>query len=281
MGTFIAKLKGNNEQFYKLVDHVENEDYGNIHYDEAMVYDANNEMANQWFKIEQFSLSDAFLLILSDDLDVAALESLDRDSYSNIDFIAFYDGIHYYIQKTTKSSYIKKKRLSFDGNTVNYQSEDSVIFISPIPNCIYNKDTDTLYFMDISKAYSVFNNLKSNYRNATDGEVVNFLSSDIVETSDFDVTKVGISNRKRIASILSIYNGYSVEQRNTLKNYIKDKVGVNIEYDEELNKFKIIDDRQLRLLLYGIQQRFYIPPLAEDGDVKVATNTTSISNLMG
>ena len=43
MGTFIAKLKGNNEQFYKLVDHVENEDYGNIHYDEAMVYDANNE----------------------------------------------------------------------------------------------------------------------------------------------------------------------------------------------------------------------------------------------
>ena len=97
--------------------------------DEAMVYDANNEMANQWFKIEQFSLSDAFLLILSDDLDVAALESLDRDSYSNMDFIAFYDGIHYYIQKTTKSSYIKKKRLSFDGNTVNYQSEDSVIFI--------------------------------------------------------------------------------------------------------------------------------------------------------
>ena len=91
MGTFIAKLKGNNEQFYKLVDHVENEDYVNIHYDEAMVYDANNEMANQWFKIEQFSLSEAFLQILSDDLDVAALESLDRDSYSNIDFIAFYN----------------------------------------------------------------------------------------------------------------------------------------------------------------------------------------------
>lgn len=281
MGTFIAKLKGNNEQFYKLVDHVENEDYVNIHYDEAMVYDANNEMANQWFKIEQFSLSEAFLQILSDDLDVAALESLDRDSYSNIDFIAFYDGIHYYIQKTTKSSYIKKKRLSFDGNTVRFQSEDSVVFISPIPNCIYNKDTDTLYFMDISKAYSVFDNLKSNYRNATDGEVVSFLSSDIVETSEFNVTNVGISNRKRIASILSIYNGYNVEQRNTLKNYIKDKVGVNIEYDEGLNKFKITDDKQLRLLLYGIQQRFYIPPLAEDGDVKVATNTTSISNLMG
>lgn len=281
MGTFIARLKGRNEQFYKLVDQVENDDYGNIQLDDAIVYDSNNDMAHQWFKINNFSSSDAFIPILNRDFDTADLESLEMERYLEIDFIAFYDGERYFIQKTVKSSYIRKKKLSFNGDAVSYQTEDSVIFISPLPNCIYNRSTDILYFLDISKAYAVFSNLKVNYRNATESEVTNFLASDIVGTVGFDASKVGLSNRKRIASVLSSYNNYNIDQKKALKAYIKEYVGDNIEYDENTEKFKIGDDKQLRLLLYGIQQRFFLPPLAEDGDVKVATNTTSIFNLMG
>ena len=281
MGIFVAKLKGDNEHLYKLVDQVENEDYVNINLEEAIIYDSNNDMAHQWFKMNEFSTSEACLQVLTNHFEAADLESLDMASFSDIDFIAFYDGESFYIQKTPKSNYIRKKQISFNGDAVNYKTDESVIFISPIPNCIYNRASDVLYFMDISKAYAVFGNLRVNYRNATNGEVENFLSSDMVDAIDFDASKVGLSNRKRIASVLTLYNNYSDEQKITLKNYIKQKVGYNIEYDEIAHKFKIGNDKQLRLLLYGIQQRFYLPPLAEEGDVKVATNTTSISNLMG
>lgn len=281
MGIFIAKIKGNDEHLYKLVDQVENDDYANINLEEAIVYDSNNDMAHQWFKINDFSASPACLPVLTRHFESADLESLNVANNSDIDFIAFYDGACFYIQKTPKSNYIKKKQISFNGDAVSYKTDESVIFISPIPNCIYNRESDVLYFMDISKAYAVFGNLKVNYRDATNAEVVNFLSSDMVEANDFDSSKVGISNRKRIASVLNLYNNYNDEQKITLKKYIKEKVGDNIEYDENSCKFKIGDEKQLRLLLYGIQQRFYVPPLAEEGDVKVATNSTSISNLMG
>lgn len=281
MGIFIAKLMGDNEHLYKLVDQVENNDYCNINLDDAIVYDSNNNMAHQWFKMNDFSASGACLPILTNHFEAADLESLEMAQYSDIEFIAFYDGENFYIQKTPKSSYIKKKWFSFNGDSVNYETDTSVIFISPIPNCIYNRSSNILYFMDISKAYAVFGNLKVNYRDATNGEVANFLNSDMIVTDGFDASKVGLSNRKRIASVLTLYNDYNEEQKTTLKNYIKDKVCNNIRYDDNSHKFIIADDKQLRLLLYGIQQRFFVPPLAEDGDVKVATNTTSISNLMG
>lgn len=223
MGIFIAKIKGNDEHLYKLVDQVENDDYANINLEEAIVYDSNNDMAHQWFKINDFSASPACLPVLTRHFESADLESLNVANNSDIDFIAFYDGACFYIQKTSKSNYIKKKQISFNGDAVSYKMDESVIFISPIPNCIYNRESDVLYFMDISKAYAVFGNLKVNYRDATNAEVVNFLSSDMVEANDFDSSKVGISNRKRIASVLNLYNKYNDEQKITLKKYIKRK----------------------------------------------------------
>jgi hypothetical protein len=278
MGFFLAKLKGS-EEFFKLKDQVEFRSYTSICLDDAMVYDPNNEMAHQWFKLEHFSNHDAFLDNLMVDYSAAELQNISRTQYDSIAFVAYYDGTSYFIQKVAKSSYMNKAWISFSGNCINYQQDQNLIFLNPIPSCIYNRVSDCLYFMDISKAYSVFDGVVESYRSATATEVSSFLNSEMIATVNYNESNVGIANRKRIAKVMSVYSNYTNEQKDCLRNYINNSLPNQLAYDSQSGKFTISDDKQLRLLLYGIQMRFYATPLNPD-EVQVATNTTSISNIM-
>lgn len=277
MGTYIAKLKNDNEHWFKIADGVQNNDYQSIDLNEALPFDPNNTMADQWFKLENFNENESFLSILASPLDCAGLESINRERYGNIEIIAFFEDNRFYIQKVLKGSFLKKKWFAPLGDLVEYKEMEGVLYINPLPNCIYDQGNHNLYFMSISKAYAVFNGLRGDYREATAAEINSFLNSDIVEAIDFDQSKVGLSNRKRITSILNIYNGYSANEKQILKEYIHEKVGEALTYTGE-GKFAIRTDTQLRLLLLGVQRRFYIPPLQEE--VQVATNTTKLSNLL-
>lgn len=281
MGTFVTKLTGDNERWYKLADQIVNEDYDNITLDNPADYDPNNTEVGQWFKIEAFNEKDGFLGLLDSDFDVADLTSLTTDQFAEhkIDFIAYYSDHKYYIQKFTKGNFMKKKWLAQDGNAVKYFEEDGLIYINPMPNCIYDNQTKCIYFMDISKAYGVFGELKLDYKEATEAETTQMLQSDLINTADgFNAANVGVSNRKRITSILAKYNAYEPAKKATLRQYIREKVGDNLPYDEATDKFTVANDVQLRLLLYGVQQRFYQPPLEDE--VQVATSTTGLSKLL-
>ena len=281
MGTFVAKLKGDNERWYKLADQIANEDFESIVLDNPIDYDPNNTESGQWFKIGAFNEKDGFLGLLDTNFDVADLTSLTSDQFTDhkIDFIAYYSNNKYFIQKFNNGNFMKKKWLAWDGNAVKYFEEDGLIYINPLPNCIYDNKTKCIYFLDISKAYSVFGQLKLDYREATDEETEQMLQSDLISTIDgFNAFKVGVSNRKRITSILAKYNAYEPEKKSKLKRYILDNVGGNLPFDEATDKFTVANDVQLRILLYGVQQRFYLPPLEDE--VQVATSTTGLSRLL-
>lgn len=173
---------------------------------------------------------------------------------------------------------MKKKWFSWDGDILRYQEDEGIIYINPVPNCIYDTNTRAIYFMDIAKAYGIFSNLKLDYKAATDDEANRFLQSDIVDAQTLPIEKVGVSNRKRITSILTKYEAYTPNEKATLKEYIKKSVGANLDFDDNAKKFVVNTDTQLRLLLYGIQQRFYMPPLEDE--VQVATSSTGISNVL-
>lgn len=280
MGSFVIKLCEDNERWYKIADQVENTDYESIRLDDALVYDPNNTEGGQWFKIEAFNEREGFLPMLDIDFNVAELESISAEQFNShrIDFIAYYQGHRFFIQKFTKGNFLKKKWIAWDGDAAKYFEADSLIYINPLPNCIYDNTSHCIYFMDIAKAYSLFNELKLDYRAATYEETSRMLQSDIIHTEGFSAVDVGVSNRKRITSIMAKFDQYNPEQKNTLRQYIKEKVGGNLPFDEQTGKFIVRSDSQLRLLLYGIQQRFYQPPL--ENEVQVATATTGLSNLL-
>lgn len=278
MGVFIAKIKDDDERWYKIVDQIMNDELSEIVLGDAVAYDPNNTEANQWFKIDGFDQKEGFLHLLAQQINAADLESLDRQQYDNIEFIAFFDQGRYYMQKITRGNYLKKKWFSWDGDILRYQEDEGIIYINPVPNCIYDTNTRAIYFMDIAKAYGIFSNLKLDYKAATDDEANRFLQSDIVDAQTLPIEKVGVSNRKRITSILTKYEAYTPNEKATLKEYIKKSVGANLDFDDNAKKFVVNTDTQLRLLLYGIQQRFYMPPLEDE--VQVATSSTGISNVL-
>jgi hypothetical protein len=278
MGVFIAKIKDDDERWYKIVDQIMNDELSEIVLGDAVAYDPNNTEANQWFKIDGFDQKEGFLPLLAQQINAADLESLDRQQYDNIEFIAFFDQGRYYMQKITRGNYLKKKWFSWDGDILRYQEDEGIIYINPVPNCIYDTNTRAIYFMDIAKAYGIFSNLKLDYKAATDDEANRFLQSDIVDAQTLPIEKVGVSNRKRITSILTKYEAYTPNEKATLKEYIKKSVGANLDFDDNAKKFVVNTDTQLRLLLYGIQQRFYMPPLEDE--VQVATSSTGISNVL-
>ena len=275
----MAKLK-EDEHWYKLKDNVENVDYESISLSDSIAYDPNNTDREQWFRIDDFEHKEGFLSILNADFDVAELDSLTNDQFvgKTIDFIAYYKDHKYYIQKFTKGNYMRKKWFSWNGDAVEYNEKDDMVFINPIPNCIYDNESKCIYFKDISKAYSVFGGLKLDYKEATDNETIRMLQLDIVHAEEFTFQDVGVSNRKRITSILDKYEKYEPAKKNTLKQYIRERVGNNLEYDDATGQFIVRNDNHLKLLLYGIQQRFYQPPLEEE--VHVATATTEISKIL-
>ena len=278
MGVFIAKIKDDDERWYKIVDQIMNDELSEIVLGDAVAYDPNNTEANQWFKIDGFDQKEGFLPLLAQQINAADLESLDRQQYDNIEFIAFFDQGRYYMQKITRGNYLKKNWFSWDGDILKYQEDEDIIYINPVPNCIYDTNTRAIYFMDIAKAYGIFSNLKLDYKAATDDEANRFLQSDIVDAQTLPIEKVGVSNRKRITSILTKYEAYTPNEKATLKEYIKKSVGANLDFDDNAKKFVVNTDTQLRLLLYGIQQRFYMPPLEDE--VQVATSSTGISNVL-
>ena len=278
MGVFIAKIKDDDENWYKIVDQIMNDELSEIVLGDAVAYDPNNTEANQWFKIDGFDQKEGFLPLLAQQINAADLENLDRQQYDNIEFIAFFDQGRYYMQKITRGNYLKKKWFSWDGDILKYQEDEDIIYINPVPNCIYDTNTRAIYFMDIAKAYGIFSNLKLDYKAATDDEANRFLQSDIVDAQTLPIEKVGVSNRKRITSILTKYEAYTPNEKATLKEYIKKSVGANLDFDDNAKKFVVNTDTQLRLLLYGIQQRFYMPPLEDE--VQVATSSTGISNVL-
>lgn len=280
MGTFVAKLKDDDQHWFKLKDNVQNEDYEEIRLDDTVIYDPNNTDRDQWFRIENFNEKEGFIEILEHGFDVADLETLSNEQFSrrSIEFIAFYHDRKFFIQKFTKGNYVRKKWFSWKGDAVEYFEEDGLVYISPEPNCIYDTQTKQIYFKDIAKAYSVFGALRLDYKEATDAETQQMLNIELVKTVDFSVSDVGVSNRKRITSILKKYQNYDQVKKNTLHQYIRDNVGENLVFDQADGKFVIKNDTDLKLLLYGIQQRFYQPPLEKE--VQVATATTELSKII-
>ena len=280
MGCFVVKLIIEDDCWYKLADHAENAEYEGINLDDAIAYDPNNTDSEQWFYVDAYNEKEGFLQLLDSDFDVAELEGISKDQFEEycMEFIAYYYNHRYYIQKFTRGNYLKKKWFAWNGDAVEYCEQEGLVYVNPVPNCIYDNQEHRMYFKDISKAYSVFDNLKVDYRTATNDETTQMLESDIIQAVDFDASNVGVSNRKRITSVLSKYNEYPQDKKLTLKQYIRDKVGDNLQYDEVAGKFVVRNDTQLRLLLYGIQQRLYQQPLVEE--TQVATASTSLSNIL-
>lgn len=246
--------------------------YKNISYDDSsyVEYSHDHNLDEEcWFKIENFSSQDFCPKILKIEFDSKEYDSITRDNFNSIKYIlSVQDENIYCFQKTLKSSYLRKKFISI-GDNIALEENKTVFTINNIPDAVYFKDKDVLIFRNIATISSVFSGIDQLYREATNDDVDNFLSNNFInKDKNFSAENVSKPNRKRIAMVMDTLSKLNNNSKNKILDYINeycaDNPKFNIKFNKKTQKFNISTDNELKILLYGIEQRFYTTPIGNE-----------------
>lgn len=231
--------------------------------DEAIGYDPSTLLEDEeWYVITAFSTMPYCLdFLMDEEFDSVDYEQLDLASFEKLDFIFSYqDGI-YYFQNISKSQLVTKKLISF-GERFNFDRNNVSIVIKDIADAIYVKNKDKLYFRRLSSISSIFHGIDQLHREATEAETQDFLGKDFITLGEnFSSADVKTANRKRIALALDTLNNFEENDRRTVFSYIK---GYCPDLSEDEDSFSIDSENDLKMLLYGIEQRFYTTPVGSE-----------------
>ncbi|HIF9273844.1 TPA: ATP F0F1 synthase synthase [Photobacterium damselae] len=266
MDHVLAKVKNSRKKpYFKLIsDHGLFDNVG-VNVDTCVPYSPDHNLdEDAWFKVENFSGQPFCLEILKTPFDSKDFEDLVKAQFGKIGFIFSVQNGDFYFQKVTPSLFVKRKTIAF-GEVATIEQDAARLVINADPDAIYFSQTDTLIFTNLATISSIFKGIDVLYKEATEQEVEEFLNEDFLELSPgYSVDKVSKPNRKRIGLAMDTLNTLEPEQRTQMLTYIDAYCDEKLKYDKTSGKFEINTDDELKLLLYGIEQRFYTTPLSKE-----------------
>ncbi len=277
MDFIFSRLKGkSDEKIYKVLS--DQKLFEEVKVDACVPYNPDHNLDEEdWFKIEEFSSKEYCLDFLDDDFDSKNYDELEREQFAKISFlVSFQSGSSFYFQKVTPSMFLRKKMLHF-GESTKIEESQNRITLNALPDAIYMRDSDVLVFRNLARISTIFPGIDQLYREATKEEVETFLEEEIISLGDdFNVAKVSKPNRKRIALVKDKFASFNQEEKSTIVCYINKYKVKGLAFDEEKNAFEISNDHQLKLLLYGLDERFFSAVVS--GEQRIANSIQVIKN---
>ena len=219
-------------------------------------YSAGATLENgEWFYIEDAKNQPYSSEILDCNTDSVNYDSLERDEFDKIDYLFTVVDDNIFFQNISKAKLISKKMIVYFGELYKYENNQQGIVINELPDAIFVSSENRLYFRRLESITSIFKGIEQLYREATNEEVKEFLEYDFVELQNgFDASGVNTLNRKRIALAPKTLSTLNDKEKTCIFDYIGEYCP-NLRTDK--GKFKIGTDDDLKILLYGIEQRFY------------------------
>lgn len=219
-----------------------------------------------WFKIEGFKNEPYCLDLLTSEFDSKNFLDLEKKQFIDINCIISVQDQNFYFQKVTPALFIKRKTLCF-GDTAKVDNDSDRLVVNELPDAIYYSAEDILVFKNLATISSIFKGIDQLYKEATEDEVIDFLNEEFI-TLDKQYTSERVSkpNRKRIALAMNALNSMSDNDKIQMFSYISTYCDQKLELVEEdtVKTFRISNDEELKLLLYGIEQRFYTTPFGKE-----------------
>ena len=217
---------------------------------------------DDWFCITNAKGEDYSIDLLSEPFSTADLDSLTRAEFDKIDYLFVIDDRFIFFQKVSKSKLVSKKRIVHLGEEFAYKTDCAEIVIRDLPDAIYDKTTDNLYFRRLESITGIFRGIDMLYREATQEETDSFLANDFISLKDnYSSSKVKTANRKRIALAAKTLSELSESDRRNIFTYI----GVYCpDLKASESSFEVGSENELKMLLYGIEQRFYTTPVGNE-----------------
>ena len=266
MDQILAKIKGlRKKPYFKLVSDQALFDVVAVDLNSCVPYDPDHNLdEDAWFKIEQFSEKNFCIDLLKQNFDSKDFDDLNKEQFSKIAYIFSVQDDNFYFQKITPSLFIKRKTLIF-GETVKLEKNQNRLVVNALPDAVYFKVTDTLIFRNLATISSIFKGIDELYKEATSAEVKLFLDESFIKLGkDYDVNNVSKPNRKRIGLAMATLAAMSVVDKTKMLSYIDGYCEKKLRFEQQNNKFEISNDEELKLLLYGIEQRFYTTPFGHE-----------------
>ena len=264
----LGKIKcKRNELGYRKLISVDDNVYENITslVQESILYNPNTllESKNQWYRLTEFSHNEFLNSNLNSIIESSASYSmLKHEEWGLLVYLLVINDNFIYIQGIGKNISVKKKKLFKISDGFQYDAQREEIIIKDIPDAIYDIGADTLYFQKLLSLTKIFPGIDSLYKEATDQEIKTFLKqSFIILKNGFGYSEVKTLNRKRIALLQGMMVDLSIEEKMRIISYIG-------EYCSSLKRvedaFEIGTEKDLKLLLYGLQERFYTTPIGDE-----------------
>jgi hypothetical protein len=266
MDQVLARVKGKRKkQHFKLISDEALFNTIAIDLNSCVAYNPDHNLdEDSWFKIEKFSQQAFCIDLLKKDFDSKDFDDLTKDQFPKIAYLFSVQEGDFYFQKITPRQFIKRKTLVF-GETAQLEESESRLVVNSIPDAVYFKESDTLIFRNLATISSIFKGIDELYKEATNDEVDQFLDESFIELSnDYDVNNVSKPNRKRIGLAMATLNAMSADDRTNMLGYVDDYCKKKLNFDQKNQKFEISTDDELKLLLYGIEQRFYTTPFGQE-----------------
>lgn len=227
----------------------------------------------EWFSIQSASAQEYKIDLMTENYTTVDFSTLTRSEFDKVDYIFIEIDNLLCLQNISKTKLLSKKCILCLGENFTYQDDRKEIIINDTPDAIYDKNTDVLYFKRLESITGIFRGIDQLYKEATDEETTQFLSSDFIQLrEEYSASSVKTANRKRIALAQKTLANLDDDSRNNIFAYIG-------EYCPELKvsdtSFEIGTEDELKMLLYGIEQRFYTTIVG--GEKRIANSVVPFS----
>ncbi len=226
-----------------------------------------------WFCIQEISKKEFCIDVLTSDYSSVDFRTLERNDFTKVDFLFVLTENHIAFQNISKTKLLSKRRIFALGEGYQYQDDCNEIVINDIPDAIYDKVNDVLYFRRLESITSIFRGIDQLYREATDEETTQFLSNEFINLKNgYSTASVKTANRKRIALAMKTLNALNDNDKKNIFAYIGD-------YCPELkvteDSFEVGTEEDMKKLLFGIEQRFYTTPVG--GEKRIANSVIPLN----
>lgn len=257
----LFKVLSTDDDIYNLPNDLDN----GIDYNPATLLEEE-----EWYRLESFSNSGYASDFLTNDFDSVNHNQIIEADKVKISYLCAVQGDNYFFQIINSGQLIKKKWFSLD--ELSLEADKPIITINKNADALYDKVNDVLYFKKLSAANAIFNGMDQLYREATDAETQTFLASDFLRmTNGYDALAVKVPNRKRIAMVMNTLNAFTPQAKTDILAYIQ--TYIQVPYVN--NAFEIETEEHLKLVLYGIEQRFYTTQ--QGGEKRIANSIIALA----
>ncbi|HEK1766243.1 TPA: ATP F0F1 synthase synthase [Pseudomonas putida] len=210
-----------------------------------------------WFVIPDFSKQPFCINFLKEPFDSKNHAALKKSQFDKITWLCSVQNEAFYFQKVTPSLLVSRKSIIF-GEVAELDDGQLRLVINPTPDAIYLPKADSLVFRSLATISSIFKGIDQLFKEATHEEVKKFLDEPFIKLSNnFEAARVSTPNRKRIGLAMATLAALPPKQRAAMVTYIDGYCAGHLNFDKAKGVFDIGSDLQLKLLIYGIEQRFY------------------------